>query len=261
MYMAGDIIKLVGYLDINMTLARPLPVPHEWASQITTVSALATELLAELFEVDDDDMLMEESQAKLAAYRQQLLSTRLDIKVTMNLLRPQQDLIEWTLILLIILLQDDEQVQAYLAKSKLVNALTPLLNPQHSLYVRMYAFEILGHLIIGRIQLLDQFFRSSSNRDYLLNFFQVKEIDLVFRAVYGLMLIIEDAQTITHRTTIAQHLYFLRRSLLQTQEDFLFVTNFGSNESNDKRQYILTAIRRIIEFIDSNSASGQLDTD
>ena len=110
MYMARDIKKLVGYLDINMTLARPLPVPHEWASQITTVSALATELLAELFEVDDDDMLMEESQAKLASYREQLLTTRLDLKVTMNLLRPQQDLVEWTLILLIILLQDDEEV-------------------------------------------------------------------------------------------------------------------------------------------------------
>ncbi len=125
----------------------------------------------------------------------------------------------------------------------------------------MYAFEILGHLIIGRISLLDQFFKSSSNRSYLLNFFQVKEIDLVFRAIYGLMLIIEDAQTVKHKNTIAQHLYFLRHSLIQTQEDFLFVTNFGSNESNDKRQYILTAIRRIIEFIDSNSQPESIDSD
>jgi hypothetical protein len=53
--MDGDIVRLVDYLDINVKLSKALPVPHEWASPITTVSALATELLAELFEIDDDE--------------------------------------------------------------------------------------------------------------------------------------------------------------------------------------------------------------
>jgi hypothetical protein len=52
--MIEDIMAIVGVVDHPTRLDSPLPIKHEWAPPLTTLGALATELLCEMFELDDE---------------------------------------------------------------------------------------------------------------------------------------------------------------------------------------------------------------
>ena len=49
-----DLQTIIGYLNNDTKLKNVLNMPHDWAPPLTTVGTLATELLAELFEDDDE---------------------------------------------------------------------------------------------------------------------------------------------------------------------------------------------------------------
>ena len=50
------------------------------------------------------------------------------------------------------------------------------MSPDYSENTRMNSFELIGYLIIGRINLIDYFFLNQKNKKYLVMFFKVKQI-------------------------------------------------------------------------------------
>lgn len=54
-YANEDVITIIGYLNDDTKLKSQLTIPHDWAGPLQTVGTLATELLAELFEQNEED--------------------------------------------------------------------------------------------------------------------------------------------------------------------------------------------------------------
>ncbi len=59
---------------------------------------------------------------------------------------------------------------------------------------------------------------------------------------------------------MARYLYLLMETLIQIQEDLLFIENLNNEDDNDKRTYILTAIKRILEFTHEHIESAPFNT-
>lgn len=53
-YMIEDVQAIITQVDHPAQLNSTLPIKHEWAPPLRTVGALATELLCEMFELDDE---------------------------------------------------------------------------------------------------------------------------------------------------------------------------------------------------------------
>ena len=51
-----DIDTIISYLSSDIKLKNELTIPHDWAAPLSTVGTLATELLAEMFEDEDNDL-------------------------------------------------------------------------------------------------------------------------------------------------------------------------------------------------------------
>lgn len=119
-------------MDHPAQLDTILPIKHEWAPPLKTVGALATELLCEMFELDDEadmeGLAYSQEVLKINRFKSNSMQTNLEVKLMQNLQNMSQDRREWSLILLTILVTDDLEFQNYFARTNMINSLIPLMH-------------------------------------------------------------------------------------------------------------------------------------
>lgn len=118
----------------------------------------------------------------------------MQVQVTTNLQSLSQDRREWTLILILILIDGDEVMQEYFIKHNLMSFVIPFLQPTNHKDLKILAFDVLKEIYADRVELAVQFL-NSSGADYFKNFFTNNQLEMIFVGVYGLILLTEDEKS------------------------------------------------------------------
>lgn len=155
-YASEDIDTLVSFLNSDTKLKQPLTMPHDWAPPLQSVGTLATELLAELFEDEEQEEETEEETGvsdKKRQLKNRLMESDMQVSVTTNLQSLSQDRREWTLILILILIDGDEVMQEYFIKHNLMSFVIPFLQPSNHKDLKILAFDVLKEIYADRVEL------------------------------------------------------------------------------------------------------------
>ena len=93
--------------------------------------------------------------------KNKLMETEVQLSMTNNLQSLQQDRREWSLILILILIDNDEVMQEYFIKQNLMSYVIPFLQPHNHQELKILAFDVLKEIYADRVQLAIQFLNSS----------------------------------------------------------------------------------------------------